>query len=434
MPKSLQNKLVGLDLLPSEYRVAIDPFCREAREIAESAPSFDTIPREIVDLASKRLEWKGRDAVVDQSPDSIRSEVLSFYLMSQAVASVSYPYSREVRFVGDAMKNMIRYRIYDLFRRSEEKFCIETIARSVKITELEGEKRPKILGTEIPESDVYGIRDRRLEKDGVREVDSWTLPQYLPKYAVRWTDISSLMRHGRLDLTDLYIVGGWAALTTRDLWDIYSEFIGVKTEEYIQSVYERMTETSTPPLPVLAEVGGRITSMVPRAPERKGFGVPAGKLRPELFPPCVNLALTGVGSGMRNFAVVMLLTSFLSYARAAPSGKFANKISDFISDISVVRDEIASPIFEAAERCNPPLFRDQPQEKINVYNHLGFGMTSEPRLEDSGKSKWYMVPNCTKIQISTPVLCRPDELCRNIKNPLTYYFKKRAESYRRGEK
>jgi DNA primase large subunit len=136
---------------------------------------------------------------------------------------------------------------------------------------------------------------------------------------------------------------------------------------------------------------------------------------------------------MRNFGIVMLLTSFLSYARVAPSGKVSNRVSDFVNDVSVIRDEVAPLIFEAAERCNPPLFRDQPQEKANVFYHMGFGMTTEPRLEDSGKSKWYNVPNCPKIQISAPLLCKPDELCRNIRNPLTYYFKKRAESFRRRE-
>jgi len=139
--------------------------------------------------------------------------------------------------------------------------------------------------------------------------------------------------------------------------------------------------------------------------------------------------MDGVGSGVRNYAIIVLLTSFLSYARVSPSGRVANRIADFIKDISVVRDEIAAPIFEAAERCKPPFFKDQPQEKANVYYHLGFGMTTEPRLDGSGKSKWYRCPNCSKIQMSAPPLCDPDEFCRDrkIKNPLTYYFRKLSE-------
>ncbi|MDI6884470.1 MAG: DNA primase, partial [Hadesarchaea archaeon] len=101
-------------------------------------------------------------------------------------------------------------------------------------------------------------------------------------------------------------------------------------------------------------------------------------------------------------------------------------------DISIVRDEIAPPIFEAAERCNPPFFKDQPQEKASIFYHMGFGMTTDPTLVDSGRSKWYRMPNCSKIQISASTLCNPDEFCRNIKNPLTYYFRKRSEHARAG--
>jgi DNA primase large subunit len=126
----------------------------------------------------------------------------------------------------------------------------------------------------------------------------------------------------------------------------------------------------------------------------------------------------------------MLLTSFLSYARVAPSGRAAKRISDFTDNISIITEEVAPLIMQAAEHCNPPLFSDQPQEKANVFYHMGFGMTTQPRLEDSGNSKWYMVPNCTKIQTSAPQLCQPDELCRSIKNPLTYYFRRKAERFR----
>ena len=61
---------------------------------------------------------------------------------------------------------------------------------------------------------------------------------------------------------------------------------------------------------------------------------------------------------------------------------------------------------------------------MNILYHLGFGLTQEPRLEDSGKSKWYFPPNCDKIRREAPQLCEPDEFCRNIKNPLSYYVKR----------
>ena len=46
--------------------------------------------------------------------------------------------------------------------------------------------------------------------------------------------------------------------------------------------------------------------------------VEAGKLNPEAFPPCIKATVEGVSSGGRNDAIVLLLTSFASYARLYP--------------------------------------------------------------------------------------------------------------------
>lgn len=417
-------------MLPEEYRAVIDPFSKEAMEIIKSGPPLEAMPEEIVDLAVRRAGWTGRDGVVEATPEAVKRDVLSFYLMCQGVASVSLPYSREVALVSEATRNTVRYRVYRLFSAGEEKFCLETMGRVLNLVEVEKGERYRVVDAEIPEADVFRIRDRRMAKDEVKEVDQVLLPQYFPRYAVRWTDLAPIMRRGRVDLTDLYLINGWAVLTTRDLWDIYADLVSVRTEEYIQSVHEKMDLERLAPQ-VLLEVGGRISALVPKTPAAGAWGVGAGKLRSEFFPPCIQATLDGVGSGMRNFAVIMLLTSFLSYARAAPSGKVVIKMSDFIDDISVVTEEIAPIVFQVAERCSPPLFKDQPQEKANVFYHMGFGMTTAPSLSDSGKSKWYRVPNCSTVQMSAQMLCRPDELCRRIKNPLTYYFRKRAESFRK---
>lgn len=414
-------------MFSQEYLAVLNPFSDEARKIVEASPSLESMPVEIKELAVNRVKWSDKEALVQSDSQSVRAEVLSFYLMCQAVASVSYPYSREVKFVGDFTKKAMRYRVYDMFRRGEEALCIEAVRRFVNVVELESEEGKRLIGREIPRDDVYRIRDKGLQKDGIETVDDRLLPQYLPKYAVRWTGLAPLMRHRRAELTDFYLLNGWAVITPRDMWHIHAELVGVETEDYIQSVYERLAEAGSPS-PLLAEIGSKISSFVPRLPEfreRVGRGV-AGKLRPEFFPPCVNISLSGVGSGARNYAIVMLLTPFLSYARAAPPPA-ATRIADYISDISAVTEEVAPLIFEAADHCNPPLFKDQPQEKINVFYHMGFGMTTEPRMDDSGKSKWYRCPNCSKVQMSAPSICKPDELCRVIRSPLTYYFRKRAE-------
>ena len=411
----------------------LDPFAAEAKKLVETSPPLDSMPQEVVDRAIARVKWSSKDMVVGSDVEAVRADVLSFYLMCQGVAAVSYPYSREARLISDATKETIKYRMYDLFKRGREDLCLEVVKRSIKLVQLEGGDGVKLGAVEIPREDLYKIRDRRLAEDGIETIDDRLLPQYLPRYAVRWTDLASLLRHRRAELTKLYLVNGRAVITPRDLWDIFSAFIAVRTEEYVATLYERFSDVGAPSKR-LTEVGEHISSLLPPELElRERFArVPGGKLRPEFFPPCVKIAMGGVGSGVRNYAITVLLTSFLSYARASPSGRAATRIGDFIKDISVVRDEIAAPIFEAAERCKPPFFKDQPQEKTNIYYHLGLGMTTDPRLEDSGKSKWYRVPNCSKIVMSAAPLCDPDELCRKIKNPLTYYFRKLAEHARSG--
>ncbi|MFH1820954.1 MAG: hypothetical protein ABH852_00710 [Methanobacteriota archaeon] len=421
-------------MLAPEYLAVLDPFADEAKKIVEASPPLETMPPEIVERAVKRVKWTTREIPVESDSESIKAEVLSFYLMCQAVASVSFPGSQEVRMISNATRDTLRYRMYDIFKRGQAELCMRAVKRSIKLVEFEGGDGARIGEFVVPREDFYKLRDQKLAEDGFETVDDRILPQYLPKYAVRWTDLAPLLRHRRKELTRLYLANGWAVITPRDLWDLYANFISVRTEEYVQSVYERMLESGAQPSGMLAGVGERISSLVPKEIAiRDSFARgPAGKLRPEFFPPCVKLAMNGVGAGLRNYAIMMLLTPFLSYARVAPSGRVAIRMADFINDISIVRDEIAPPLFEAAERCNPPFFKDQPQEKAGVFYHMGFGMTTEPSLADSGRSKWYRAPNCSKIQMSAPSLCKPDESCRKIKNPLTYYFRKRYEGSRAG--
>ncbi len=419
-------------MFPLEYLAVLDPFSDEAKNFVETSPPVDAMPPEIIERAINRVKWSTREMTVPPDSKAIRDDVLSFYLMCQGAASVSYPYSREVRLISDMTRDTIRYRMYDLFKRGGEDFCVRVVQRSIKLVKLGGSE----LDIRIPNEDIRKLRDQEMEKDEIDIADDRVLPQYMPRYAVRWVDLSPLLRHRRTELTRLYLVKGWAVLTLRDLWDFYANLISVKTEDYIQSVYERMLDSGPPPKS-LVEVGNRISELLPKRPELadKFVRVSSRRLRPEFFPPCISKALGGVGAGLRNYAITMLLTSFLTYAKIAPPST-ATRIGDVISDISTVRDEIAPLIFEAAERCNPPLFRDQPQEKASIFYHMGFGMTTDPKIGDSGKSKWYRPPNCAKIQMSAPQLCNPDEFCRKIKNPLTYYFRKISEQAKtgRGEK
>jgi len=149
-------------------------------------------------------------------------------------------------------------------------------------------------------------------------------------------------------------------------------------------------------------------------------------LHPEAFPPCIKQALQGVPSGTRNFCISVLLPSFLSYARLNLFGK-KEKI-ETEEEFEILKEEIVPLIYEAGQKCTPPLFQDRPHEIKSVWFTLGFGYTSNPTLEDSGNSPWYFPPNCDKIRQNAPFLCAG---CKGVKNPLTFYLK---EFYRRKRK
>ena len=159
----------------------------------------------------------------------------------------------------------------------------------------------------------------------------------------------------------------------------------------------------------------KIAELLKKRSERR-IRIKAGELKAEAFPPCIRMALSGVEAGYRNYAVTMLLTSFLSKARLGDKKELTEE------DVEILKREVLPIIYEAAEKCSPPLFEDQPHEKKNIHYHLGFGLSEEIKLEYFGKSRWYMVPNCEKIRREAPKLCSPDEICGKIRNPLSYYI------------
>ena len=96
-------------------------------------------------------------------------------------------------------------------------------------------------------------------------------------------------------------------------------------------------------------------------------------------------------------------------------------------------NEILPIIYEAAENCNPPLFSDQPQEKVNITSKLGFGMHEEPDLENEGETTWYTPMSCEKIKMHLPQLCKENKDCAKINNPLSYYSRKKWLMNKNGE-
>jgi len=157
----------------------------------------------------------------------------------------------------------------------------------------------------------------------------------------------------------------------------------------------------------------------------------------DAFPPCVKKALNGIKSGGRNYTISLFLTPFLSYARLYPgvyAGHIQNaKITDFDPTLTITHEEILPLIHKAADNCNPPLFKDQPQEKANITSKLGFAECYVSH-ENCGKTPWYKPANCKSIQQQQPTLCTPCEDCKKIGNPLSYYNRKRKMLLRKGDK
>ena len=282
--------------------------------------------------------------------------------------------------------------------------------------------------------------------------------------AIKWNSLKDVIASKKLKLTDLLIDDGDIILQGDDFLDrfsdkfhdrspdrmyniligdslkeqILSRLIMQKTEEYIERIKEMSARVEIHP--AIVKIAEELKEFIPEETSKynqyyAGSGgiygsVQAGKLNPEAFPPCIKATVDGVSSGGRNDAIVLLLTSFASYARLYPR-IFASdetvKVSDMDPDLSITENEILPLIFDAADNCTPPLFDDQPQEKINIISKLGFGMHEKVDINHEGETKWYTPMSCEKIKIHLPQLCHPDKSCKGINNPLSCYGRKKYQ-------
>ncbi len=393
-----------------------DPFSGEAERTLRLFSSAKEFPESAYQLAKTWIdeEGRGRKGATTFSPASDRDYVLATHLLLRSVAAKCGHPSAEGRATKELAKRIARARVEEALRTK----AYDARARAYKedsVLEVFSDVLAPVplrdLGVEM------GIQDRRAYAASMDDRDA-------PKYGLRRARLLPLLRSTGKKLTDVYVLNGYAAASLGEMVDYYCTAVGIKAEALLSENWaledQRMGE--------LAEALGRHSARLHSAyaPFMKSkAGVGGRPLVLDHLPPCVKHTLEGVSSGSRNYAITVLLTSFLSYARIAPVGSNKDaKVSDYVSDVSVVNEEVLPMIEEAARRCTPPLFEDQPMERMNVIYHLGFGLTKEPKLEDAGRSNWYFPPNCDKIQREAPPLCNPDEHCRTIKNPLSYYAKK----------
>lgn len=377
------------------------------------------IPKNYADLVIKRLEWyverRGDQGYNHKKyaflfhPQITRFDTVAFYILCQAVGMKFGPYSRESRAVVNLQGQIVENRLEELGSNPRLK------------EELTGQLIDELVGGDI-----------------------------------KWSVLSDLLSSKKLSLHDLVLKDGYVILDRDDFIEhfkdeikgrkagkLYNLFIGEKikeliiikmvmqnTENYIKNVHER--SSTVEPNPAVLKIAGDVSEVLSREiryHQRRFAGdkIKTSPLHIESFPPCIKKVLEGIKSGGRNEAVVLFLTPFLSHARLNPH-VFASdttlKVSDVDPDLKIIKNEILPIIYDAADRCSPPLFDDQPQEKVNINSKLGFGMHSRLSVQHEGESKWYTPMSCEKVKMSMPSLCRADDVCKRLKeiNPLFYYI------------
>lgn len=390
------------------------------------------IPISYGDLAIKRIKWyierkNNKNFNNDNfsyllNEEITESDVISFHLISQAIATNFNLNSREAR----------------LFIESQGKIIEE------RLVKLMPHERKEIVNKILSQLIVYDN--------------------------INWTYLKELVASKKISITDLVLDEGNVILNKEDFIDrfgdkfkdrapdrmydiiigdnikelILTKMIMQNTENYLEKIKEMSATIEIHP--AIVELGDMIATTISELSSKYsgfyGTGGPGGdmkigKLIREAFPPCIANTVEGVTSGGRNDAIVLLLTSFVSYARLFP-GIFRNegvdiKISDIDPNLTITLNEILPLIYEAADNCSPPLFDDQPQEKINITSKLGFGMHNDPDLEHEGETTWYTPMSCEKIKMHLPQLCKPDKLCSKIGNPLSYYSRAKWQLQKDGK-
>ncbi|NPA48004.1 MAG: DNA primase large subunit PriL [Thermococci archaeon] len=374
----------------------LDPFGGRAAEIIEEfgglMKTLMIIPDYVdPDEVIKRVSWEDKppDELIDMNDIE---DVLGFYALLGALSIK--PYGFEVEEVMKRNAEIYLHRIR-LVGRFDGAAGIEAVGRE-----------------DLPSRDAF-----ILERRGLRGVTPEERENLRIAYRIH---LSDFLKFWEGSLKDVYVRSGYAYLSKPQALEVWRGYFRRRFSEVLRSIEGLESEFYKG----LNEKMGELIRK--RAGSTLYTGsVKAQPLRFDLFPPCVRMALEGVPSGMRNYAITVLLTSFLSYARFCPNPSRKDvRLRDCVQSVREVEEEVVSVVIDAGNRCSPPLFEDQPNEIKNVWYHLGFGFTEKPSLDDSGSSVWYFPPNCDKIRANVPQLCNPDEFCRGIRNPLTYYLRR----------
>ncbi len=393
----------------------LDPFGPIAKELVREIGGINEllmlIPSYVsIDEAMERVVWlKNGQLPLELLKLADLEDLMGFYALLGALTFS--PYGLEMEVVKEANERIYSKRI--------SKYGIDNHGISLPLLSFDDE--------EILEKDRIILEKRLHDEISPEEREKLRL-----KYKMHIGDVLLLWEDS---LKDIYIRNGYAYLTEEQMLALWRRSFERNVERAVEILYGIRDELPQYYLMLYEKINEFARDYFKERLERFG-SAEAQPLRFDLFPPCIKIAIEGVPSGLRNYAITVLLTSFLSYARICPNPPRKDiRVKDCIKDLSVIENEILPVIIEAGNRCTPPLFEDQPNEVKNIWYHLGFGFTDKPNIEDSGNTPWYFPPNCDKIKANAPQLCKPDRDCRNIKNPLTYYLRKLYfENRRTGEK
>ncbi|MBU7016884.1 MAG: hypothetical protein HXS44_05200 [Theionarchaea archaeon] len=374
MAKFAENEWTQKMLLSPEERILINPLDLLYKELLEKAAYKD---EEILSEVEKRL-----DGTIDLYNPPEKEVLYQLFPLVSVARKGSH--SREARLVVEMISSQVQERLTYALDNPDIEMDVLNSMRPIVTAEVLSKEL-----VDIPREDVFRL-----------------IPQHdRLRYLVPWSYLSDY------DLTQYYITRGWVPLTKEQLITVYTLLLSKTLREYIDQKKEEYAfhQMKLPPL-----FGNILKQLSSRVPAVSVQAVGATELEESAFPPCVREALHGPSSGLRNYAITVLLTSFISYARVYPSSTaFDPEKKPELSpeQVDILLEEVVPFIIEAGNRCDPPLFTDQPIERLNIYYHLGFGLNDSPRHTDFGSTTWYLPPSCKKIKQNAPSLCKPDTLC-----------------------
>ena len=108
----------------------------------------------------------------------------------------------------------------------------------------------------------------------------------------------------------------------------------------------------------------------------------------DIFPPCIRLLLKGLEGDGRKRALFVLI--------------------NFFKSLGVQDNEIEKRINEWNEKNEQPLKKQYIQSQLVWHK----------------RNKAILPPNCDKSNYKDLAICKPDDLCKQIKNPVNYAVKK----------